>query len=72
MGAARVTITLPPDLVEGIDLVERNRSRFISEAMTHELARRRRAGLITAIRNPRPGLELFLGLGPTSLGGSLR
>ncbi len=47
----RVTVTLRAELVESIDRFERNRSRFISEAVEHELARRRREGL-----------ELFLGL----------
>jgi metal-responsive CopG/Arc/MetJ family transcriptional regulator len=37
---ARVTVTLPVDLVEGIDRVERNRSRFIAEAVEHELVPR--------------------------------
>jgi hypothetical protein len=50
----RVTITLSADLVEGIDRVERNRSRFISEAIEHELARRRREQLLSSIQNPHP------------------
>jgi len=33
----RVTVTLPVELVEGIDRFERNRSRFIAEAVAHEL-----------------------------------
>jgi len=48
----RVTVTLPLELVEGIDRVERNRSRFIAEAVEHELARRRREGLLLSIRSP--------------------
>jgi post-segregation antitoxin (ccd killing protein) len=48
----RVTITLSAELVEGIDRIERNRSRFIAEAVVHELARRRRAALQSSVRNP--------------------
>ena len=51
---ARVTVTLPAALVEGIDRLERNRSRFIAEAVEHELARRRRDGLLSSIHNPHP------------------
>jgi hypothetical protein len=50
----RVTVTLPADLVEHIDSFERNRSRFISEAVRHEIARRRRAGLLQSLKNPHP------------------
>jgi hypothetical protein len=48
----RVTVTLPHDLVEGIDRFERNRSRFIVEAVGHELARRRREGLLRSLKSP--------------------
>jgi hypothetical protein len=48
----RVTVTLPIDLVEGIDRLERNRSRFITEAVKHELARRRREGLLRSLASP--------------------
>ena len=50
----RVTVTLPADLVERIDQLERNRSRFIAEAVEHELAQRRRDALLQSIRNPHP------------------
>jgi hypothetical protein len=50
----RVTVTLPLDLVEGIDRFERNRSRFIAEAVVHELARRRREGLLRSLKRPHP------------------
>lgn len=49
---ARVTVTLAADLVDSIDRIERNRSRFIAEAVRHELARRRQAGLLQSIRSP--------------------
>ena len=48
----RVTVTLSAELVEGIDRVERNRSRFIAEAVEHELARRRHEALLTSIDHP--------------------
>ncbi len=51
-GTARVTVTLAADLVESIDRLERNRSRFIAEAVEHELARRRQAALLHSIRSP--------------------
>ena len=51
---ARVTVTLPIDLVEGIDRFERNRSRFITEAVEHELVRRRREGLLRSLASPHP------------------
>jgi hypothetical protein len=50
----RVTVTLSTELVEGIDRLERNRSRFIAEAVEHELARRRREHLLSSVRNPHP------------------
>jgi post-segregation antitoxin (ccd killing protein) len=50
----RVTVTLPSDLVERIDQIERNRSRFIAEAVEHELAQRRRDALLQSVQNPHP------------------
>lgn len=50
----RVTVTLSAELVEGIDRLERNRSRFITQAVEHELARRRRDELLSSISNPHP------------------
>ena len=50
----RVTVTLPSDLVERIDQLERNRSRFIAEAVEHELAQRRRDALLQSLENPHP------------------
>lgn len=50
----RVTVTLPVELVESIDRFERNRSRFITEAVEHELTRRRREGLLHSLRSPHP------------------
>ena len=48
----RVTVTLPADLVEKIDQLERNRSRFIAEAVEHELTLRRRDALLQSVQNP--------------------
>jgi hypothetical protein len=48
----RVTVTLPAELVESIDRCERNRSRFIAEAVARELARRRHADLLRSLASP--------------------
>jgi hypothetical protein len=50
----RVTVTLSTELVAGIDRLERNRSRFIAEAVEHVLERRRREELLSSVRNPHP------------------
>ena len=50
----RVTVTLSAELVEEIDRLERNRSRFIAHAIEHELARRRREALHRSVRSPHP------------------
>ena len=43
--AERVTVTMPAELVAEIDRIESNRSRFIAEAVRHELQRRLRLEL---------------------------
>ena len=50
----RVTVTLPAELVQNIDRLEKNRSRFIAEAVEHELARRRHEGLRRSLDHPHP------------------
>ena len=50
----RVTITLPDDLVRDIDRREKNRSKFIAEAVRNELDRRRRDELRRSLDNPHP------------------
>jgi hypothetical protein len=50
----RVTVILSADVLEGIDRLERNRSRFIAEAIEHELTRRRRDALLGSVRSPHP------------------
>ena len=48
----RVTVTLSGELLDEIDRLERNRSRFIAEAVQHELARRRRDALLQSVSSP--------------------
>ena len=55
----RVTVTLSADLVRGIDRLEPNRSRFIAEAVEHELQRRSRDALLLSLGNPHPESELL-------------
>jgi post-segregation antitoxin (ccd killing protein) len=59
----RVTVTLPAELVEEIDRLERNRSRFIAEAVEHELTRRRRDALLRSVRSPHPETTEFADTG---------
>ncbi|MBN1611104.1 MAG: hypothetical protein JW940_31015 [Polyangiaceae bacterium] len=67
----RVTVTLPIDLVEGIDRLERNRSRFVTEAVEHELVRRRRAGLLRSLASPHPEAAELAETGLSDWGASL-
>ena len=50
----RVTVTLPDDLVRDIDRREKNRSKFVAEAVRRELDRRRRDELRRSLQNPHP------------------
>jgi hypothetical protein len=50
----RVTVTLPNDLVREIDRREKNRSKFVAEAVRRELDHRRRAELRLSLQNPHP------------------
>ncbi|MFN9694422.1 MAG: CopG family ribbon-helix-helix protein [Synechococcaceae cyanobacterium] len=52
--AERVTVTMPAELVASIDRIERNRSRFIAEAVRHELQRRQRLELQRSLQSPHP------------------
>ena len=65
MASERVTVTLPVELIEGIDRIEGNRSRFIAEAVEHELALRRRQALLLSLEHPHQeiGEVAELGLG---------
>jgi Arc/MetJ-type ribon-helix-helix transcriptional regulator len=53
-GVDRVTVTLPNDLVRDIDRREKNRSKFIAEAVRNELDRRRRDEPHRSLDNPHP------------------
>ena len=50
----RVTVTLPVDLLSDIDRREKNRSKFVAEAVRRELDRRRRAELRLSLDHPHP------------------
>ncbi len=67
----RVTVTLAAELVEGIDRFERNRSRFIAEAVKHELVRRRREGLLRSISAPHAEAVELADVGLADWGASL-
>ena len=54
MPLSRVTVTLPEDLVVEMDRAAPNRSRFVLEAVTRELARRRRTALRVSLSAPHP------------------
>src|ERR1700722_13839679 len=51
-GVERVTVTLPVDLISDIDRREKNRSKFVADAVRHELERRRREELRRSLQNP--------------------
>jgi len=67
----RVTVTLPVELVQSIDRFERNRSRFIAEAVAHELVRRRRDGLLRSLKSPHPEAAELAETGLADWGASL-
>jgi post-segregation antitoxin (ccd killing protein) len=48
----RVTVTLPSEVVEEIDRLEKNRSRFVLEGVRRELDRRRREALRQSLAAP--------------------
>lgn len=48
----RVTVTLPTELLENVDRLAKNRSRFIAQAVEHELARRRHEELRRSLERP--------------------
>jgi len=59
----RVTATMPGELVAGIDRIEGNRSRFITEAVRHELQRRQRQELLRSLEAPHPDSAATAALG---------
>jgi hypothetical protein len=54
MPNARVTVTLPSEVVRAIDSEELNRSRFVLKAVTRELDRRRNEQLRQSLSHPHP------------------
>jgi hypothetical protein len=48
----RVTVTLPKEIIRDIDRQERNRSRFVLQAVEKELERRRKEELRRSLRTP--------------------
>lgn len=54
MPTDRITVTLPRELVVELARVARNRSRFVAEAIRHELEKRRREALRVSLENPHP------------------
>ena len=54
MAVERVTVSLPDDLLRDIDRQEKNRSKFVAEAVRRELERRRRIELERSLANPHP------------------
>lgn len=71
MATERVTITLPIDLVARIDRYERNRSRFITEAVEHELVHRQREELVRSLASPHPEAAELAETGIADWGASL-
>ena len=67
----RVTVTLPAELIENIDRLEKNRSRFIAKAVEHELTRRRREGLLRSLASPHPEAAELAEVGLGEWGASL-
>ena len=59
----RVTVTLPREIVRNIDRLERNRSKFVLEAVTHELEERRRKELRKSLRAPHRDSDSIAGFG---------
>ncbi len=54
MAGARVTVTLPEELVRDMDRQAADRAAFITEAVRHELGQKRREGLRRSLYAPHP------------------
>lgn len=63
MPSDRVTVTLPPDLLRDMDRRAPNRSKFIQEAVHHELLRLRREELERSLSAPHPESERVAEMG---------
>ena len=59
----RIIVMLPTALVEQIDRLGRSRSWFITEAIEHELSRRRRDALRISVHTPHPETVTFIDTG---------
>ena len=70
MSTARITVTLPHWIVSEIDRKERNRSRFVLQAVRRELARRRHEHLRRSLHRPHPATFVLAeqGLGEWAYG----
>jgi Arc/MetJ-type ribon-helix-helix transcriptional regulator len=67
----RITVTIPEELVRDIDRRERNRSRFILQAVQHELEWRRKEELRRSLRAPHPESERLAHAGTAGWIGNL-
>jgi hypothetical protein len=61
--AERVTVTLPGEVVREIDRMEKNRSRFVLDAVQREIDRRRRDELRRSLMNPHAEIEELAEMG---------
>ena len=61
----RITVTIPEEIVRDIDRRERNRSKFILQAVQNELERRRKEELRRSLREPHPESEHVAQVGIT-------
>lgn len=59
----RVTVSLPDELIKDIDRWEKNRSKFVAEAIRRELDCRRREELRRSLQNPHSESAEFAELG---------
>lgn len=59
----RVTVSLPDELIKDIDRWEKNRSKFVAEAIRRELDCRRREELRRSLQNPHSESAEFSELG---------
>jgi len=71
MPTERVTVTLPAEIVEDIDRRERNRSRFILDAVRNELKRRQREELKRSLSHPHPDTSELADAGLSEWGSGL-
>jgi hypothetical protein len=67
----RVTVTLPAEIVQGIDRLETNRSRFVLDAVRHEIERRRRDALRRSLHSPHRDSTRLVDAGFDEWAGSL-